>query len=128
MPTSRHALLLPRTYTCDAGSSPTSTTASPGVTPRARSAATSSRTSSRTFAEIALPSMSISLFSHPVASSTGTRIGRSALQDLGEGDAIDLDELDHRRARLVRGQVARQTLAQRRRPQRRRGRLLDGEP
>src|SRR5262249_8041456 len=42
---------------CDAGSSPTSTVASPGTTPRSARCATRRRTSSRTRAAAALPSI-----------------------------------------------------------------------
>src|SRR5882672_7011765 len=62
MPTSAHARCLPLTYTADAGSSPTSTVASPGTRPvRSRNASTCWATSARTRAAIALPSMMLAL-------------------------------------------------------------------
>src|SRR6478672_2866943 len=62
MPTSAHARCLPLTYTADAGSSPTSTVASPGTRPvRSRNTSTCSATSARTRAAIALPSMMLAL-------------------------------------------------------------------
>ena len=58
MPTSWVAFCLPPTYTADAGSSPTSTVASPGGSlPACVHAATSAATSRRTSSAIALPSM-----------------------------------------------------------------------
>ena len=58
MPTSCVAFCLPPTYTAEAGSSPTSTVASPGGSlPAATHAATSAATSRRTSSAIALPSM-----------------------------------------------------------------------
>ena len=64
IPTSAHAFCLPPTYTAEAGSSPTSTVASPGRgLPAATQASTSSRTSERTCWAIALPSISVALMS-----------------------------------------------------------------
>src|SRR5215203_4902225 len=57
IPASRDAFSLPPTYTALAGSSPTSTTVSPGVTPFRFSSATSAATSARTFCASATPSI-----------------------------------------------------------------------
>ena len=66
MPASSAARPLLRTYTADAGSSPTSTTASPGSTPvDAFSAATPSATSPRTCFAISLPLMISAAMSAP---------------------------------------------------------------
>src|SRR5829696_7805486 len=58
IPASRDAFSLPPTYTALAGSSPTSTTVSPGVTPFRLSSATSAATWARTFCASATPSIS----------------------------------------------------------------------
>src|SRR5256885_3789992 len=60
-PASSHAFPFILTYTCEAGFSPTSTTASPGVTPRALSAPISQTSSARISRPIAVPSMSFAL-------------------------------------------------------------------
>src|SRR5215213_3454894 len=57
IPASRDAFSLPPTYTALAGSSPTSTTVRPGVTPFRFSSATSAATSARTFCASATPSI-----------------------------------------------------------------------
>src|SRR5262245_61784186 len=57
MPSSMHVRSLEPTYTALAGSSPTRTTVSPGVTPRALSAATRDATSAFTASASAAPSM-----------------------------------------------------------------------
>src|SRR4051812_45748537 len=61
IPASRDAFSLAPTYTALAGSSPTSTTLSPGVTPRAFSAATSAATSARIFFASSVPLISCAL-------------------------------------------------------------------
>src|SRR5256885_1810733 len=60
-PASSHAFPFILTYTCEAGFSPTSTTASPGVTPRALSAPISPASTARISRPIAVPSMSLAL-------------------------------------------------------------------
>src|SRR3954452_19625448 len=66
MPTSAHVRCLLRTYTCELGSSPTSTVASPGVMPCCVSALTRSRSSSLTAAAIALPSRIVAAMLSPL--------------------------------------------------------------
>src|SRR5436190_2774602 len=63
MPASAHAFPFDATYTALAGSSPTSTTVSPGVTPRAFSTFTSSATRSRTRRAISRPSITTAVVS-----------------------------------------------------------------
>src|SRR5512139_545719 len=66
IPASTAAFPLLRTYTWEAGSSPTRTTVSPGRTPaRAASPATFSRTSARTDAAMAFPSISLAATRSP---------------------------------------------------------------
>src|SRR5947208_7121240 len=60
-PNSRHILSFERTYAREAGLSPTSTTARPGVTPFAFSSAISRRRSTYTFSAIARPSISLAI-------------------------------------------------------------------
>src|SRR5438093_1515750 len=60
-PASPQALPFMRTYTWEAGLSPTRTTASPGVTPRALSRSSSDASSARISRAIAVPSMSLAL-------------------------------------------------------------------
>src|SRR5207249_6789668 len=79
--------VLLRTYTCDAGSSPTSTTARPGTTPRARSLPASAATSARTTAATCFPSrmraaMGLLLFLRGrLAGRAGVRRARGARGD-----------------------------------------------
>ena len=85
IPTSAQSRCLPPTYSFDAGSSPTSTVASPGVTPRARRAATRSRSSSLICAAAAFPSRRIAVMRTPDLCTAGSvqqepRCGRGALR------------------------------------------------
>src|SRR5512133_114824 len=88
MPASMHAFSLARTYTALAGSSPTSTTVRPGVTPRAISAAASRATSARTCLAMATPSMSLAA-STPSSTLAGNVYGPL----FTDGDNLDLPRI-----------------------------------
>src|SRR4051812_46903294 len=85
MPASREAFSLAPTYTALAGSSPTSTTERPGITPRARSAAASTATCARIVAASPVPSISLAPATGAVATSAG-KIHRPRLADQDDLD------------------------------------------